>query len=319
MASVSSPAPNSISMLPRNASASGRWQMIVVMTALLLVAGVISGRHHLGTRGTLIEAAGMTLLACCFWFFHLHAGGLPGAWCFLFCLLQAGQWMVWLQHRPRVDAAQWQGALGCAAFAYAMLWVFKVHDRDSGLRALATAALLLSIGILAKPPVLICCALLSLAVFLGDRRRLGGVLHSVLLLLTPVALSLLAIALLHAFAVQGVAQLAWTVSTRPLDSAPLHLSTLAHDLPGLSFCAAVLTARLLMRKSDSPDLAFLFLLVFLPTLGMAPFMPEPMSALEVSLILSWGAAALLALDPPLPVLSRLVALGGASLSLWFCR
>jgi len=303
----------------RITSGSRRWQIVVVVTCLLLSVGVVSNRHPLGSWVAPVTAVLMAVLASSFWYLHLQSGGLPGAWCFLFSFLLAAQSVAWLWRAPRVDVAEWQAALGCAAFTYAMLWVFEVHNREAGLRALATAALLLSIGILAKPPVLICCALLTLAVFFDERRRTGRLWHSMLLLLTPVLLCTVGVAILHALAVEGVADLAWTVDHNRLDPSPLHLSSLARQIPALPFCAAVLTTRLLMRKTASPDLAFLFLLLALPTLGMAPWMPKPLSIMDVSMIISWGAACLLALDPPIPKLSRTVALAGASLSLYFCR
>jgi hypothetical protein len=199
-----------------------------------------------------------------------------------------------------------------------MLWVFELHDRDAGLRSLATAALLLSIGILAKPPLLICCALLALAVFYDDHRPADGIVNSLLLLLTPVLLCTLAVFLLRALAAEGLVPVDWTIGRAHLDAAPLHLSLLARQIPALAFCASVLAARWLMRKTGSSDLAIVIMLIFLPTFGMARWMPMPLSLLDVSMIVSWGAACLMALDPPIPLLPRLVALAGACASLYFC-
>lgn len=318
MASASTRIPNS-AILPRTSSRSQRRQIVLVIACLLLCVGVVSGRNYLGPWVGLALATLTTLLACSFWHFHLQAGGMSAAWSLLFVSLQAGQFLIWSWDHRGAYIDEWQGALGCAAFTYAMLWVFKVHDNDSGLRALATAALLLSIGIIAKPPLLICCALLSVAVFFDEERQVGEFFNSLLLLLTPVVLCMLAIATLRALAVQGVAQFAWSASQNQLDPAPLHLLSLARQLPGLSFCAAVLMARVLMRKAGSPDLAFLFLVIILPTLGMAPWMPQPVSTLDVAMIISWGAACLLALDPPTSMPTRLVALAGVSFSLYFSR
>jgi len=319
MASVSTPTRNS-AVPSRATSRSRRWRMVMVVTGMVLVAGVVFSRQHLAF---FIPATAvlMTLAASSFWYWHLQSGGLPRTSSFLLAALLAGQSAVWFWHHPWADGGEMQAALGCAGFTYAMLWVFEEHHREAGLRSLATAALLLSIGILAKPPVLVCCGLLTLVVFFDERRRAGGLLNSGLLLLTPVLLCTLGVAILRLLAVEGVAHFDWSTGQSQPDSA-LPLSS-SRQMPSLPFCAAVLTARLLMRKTASSDLAFLFLVFFLPTLGMARWMPRPLSMLDVSTILSWAAACLLALDPPIPKLSRLVVLGGAclslSLSFYFCH
>lgn len=325
MASVSTPTPN-CTIRPRTSSRSGRWQIDAVVASLLLAVGVIYGRHHLATWVAPATAVTLVLLASSFWHWHLHSSGLPAPSSFLFSLLLAAQSLALLWHHHGAGVIEhttaYQSALGGAAFSYAMLWAFGLHDRDAGLRSLATAALLLSIGILAKPPLLICCVLLTLAIFFAprtDEHRPAGLFNTFLLLLTPALLCAAAVMFLRTLAFEGFTLLTFRAASTSIDAAPLHVTSLDRQLPALAFCAAVLTARLLMRKTGSADLAILIMLIFLPTLGMAPWMPLPLSLLDISMILSWSVASLLALDPPIPILPRLVAFAGAVSSLYFCR
>jgi len=318
MASVSTPRPNS-SIRPRSTSRIYRRQIVVVVAILMLFVAVLSGRHAMGPYFAPVMTAVLILVSSSLWYLHLRSVGMPESWNLLFSTLLAGQSVVWLFCHPVAEIGAWQRALGCAFFAYAMLWVFEVHESETGLRSLATAALLLSIGILAKPPLLICCALLTLAVFFDERRQQGGLLYSALLLLTPVFLCTIGILALRALAVEGLARLDWTIDAARFDPAPLHLYSLPWQLPALPFCAAVFAIRLFSRKTGSADLAFLLLLVVLPTLGMAPWMPRPMLPLDITMTMKWGAACLLALDPPLSTFPRLVAFASGSYTMYLCR
>ena len=315
MASAGIATPSSIRRR-RTGSGSRRAQLLIVVAGSLLTFAIVLNQRQLGAWAAPATAALLTLFGCSFWYLHLQAGGFPDSWSVIFPSLLAAQLLIGFTHRLKPHAAAWEGALGCAAFAYAMLWIFNTQKHDAGLQSVATAALMLSIGILAKPPVLIACAVLSLAVFFEESRRLGGFLRSAVLLLTPLLLCVVAVAVLRALAIDAFRT--WAVNSHP-DPAPLRISSLAKQFPALPFCASVLTSRLFMRKIGNPDLAFLFLLVVLPTFGAAPWMPIPMSMLDISMIICWGAACLLALDPPLQLACRLVALVGLSFSVYFAR
>ncbi len=318
MGSVSAPKPN-LSVRSPSTSRIYRRQIVVLVAILMLFVVAFSGRHAMGPDFDLVMTGVLIVISSSLWFLHLQSVGMPQSWNILFSTFLAGQSVVWLCSHPVSEIAAWQRALGCAAFAYAMLWVFELHESESGLRSLATAALLLSIGILAKPPLLICCALLTVAVFFDDRRQRGGLLYSALLLLTPVFLCTIGVVVLRALAVEGLARLDWTIDPSRFDAAPLHLHSLPWQLPALPFCGAVLAIRLFSRKSGSADLAFLLLLVVLPTLGMAPWMPRPMLPLDITMTMKWGAACLLTLNPPSSTFPRLVALVSACYTMYLCR
>jgi len=318
MASVSTPRPN-LSIRPPATRRIYRRQIVMVNATLMLFVVAFSGRHALGPYFDPVMSGVLILVSSSLWYLHLQSAGMPVSWNVVFSALLAGQSVVWICSHPVAEIGDWQRAVGCAAFAYAMLWVFEVHESETGLRSLATAALLLSIGVLSKPPLLICCALLTVAVFFDERQQRGGLLNSALLLLTPVFLCTIGVIALRALAVEGLARLDWTIDTNSFDPAPLHLYSLPWQMPALPFCAAVLGIRLFSRKTGSADLAFLLLLVVLPTLGMAPWMPRPMLPLDITMTMKWGAACLLALDPPMSTFPRLVALASGSYTMYLCR
>ena len=294
----------------------GRRKIVAFFACLLASAALLVSRPYVGVLGGTAIAGLISVCACSFWFFHLQAGGLPAGWAAIFASLVTAQSLVWLWRRPATDFFAWMAAFGCGAFGYAMLWVFKSREREPGLRSLATAALLLSIGILAKPPLLICCALLSIIVFFDERRRVGGMFHFELLLLTPVVLSLMTIGVLHAFGFDDRLGLSWIAWKRSSPPAASLLAWLADELPALWLCLAACLSRLVARKTCITDLALLFIMIFLITLGRSHWMPEAVTSLDISMILGWSAASLLALDPPEGAFSCSMVVVGASLSIW---
>jgi hypothetical protein len=176
--------------------------------------------------------------------------------------------------------------------------------------------LLLSIGVLAKPAVAIACALLSALFFFRSRRRFGGVLGSALLLFTPAMLCALAffvVNLLTAGAIHGA--ISHMVGV-PAAQSPgkLDLPLLPQVSSALWFSLGVLLARALERKSGVSDLSYFMLIAFLTTAGVARWMPDALSFIDLRMIIYAGAACLVALAPPKRALCQVVVLAGTFLA-----
>src|SRR5260370_27364977 len=119
------------------------------------------------------------------WIFHLECAGVHRALSFAALTLLSAQ--VHFAPHSLYDAA----VLGEGLFVYLVVWVLASYHRQPGLQATATAALLLSAGILAKPPIAISCAVLSLAFFLAHMRSTAHPVGFGLLLFTLAPLSAL--------------------------------------------------------------------------------------------------------------------------------
>ena len=315
MASAGSRALNLPGPPPAGARPSGRWQIAALLTCLFLFCALPWLHGHVGHWLGPTTTAFIMLMACGCWTVHLHRGGLPRTWSWLFAALLAGQWIATLMHQLTPVPVRWLSALGCGVFVYAMLWVFATHERDPGLRSLATVALLLSVGVLAKPAVLIACALLALCFFLEEGRSVGGVLASVLLLLTPVFLCVLTLITLNALIAGSFAHVEW-IGPTTIDSSLLPMPSQVHKLPIAWFGLSVVLARLFARQGGLSDLAYVALTTFVATAGVAHWMPDRISTLDLSLVIAGGAAILLALDPPRTLWGRLMVTAGLGWTLF---
>ncbi len=315
MASADSRALNLPGPPPAGAKPSGRWQIAALLTCLFLFCALPWLHGRVGTWLGPATTAFIMLLACVCWTLHLRRGGLPHVWTWLFASLLAGQWIATLLHQSTPVSVRWLSSLGCGVFVYAMLWVFATHERDPGLRSLATVALLLSIGVLAKPAVLIACALLTLCFFLEEGRSVGGFVASVLLLLTPVLLCALTLITLNALIADSFAHIEWLGPTT-IDPSLLPMPSQVHKLPAAWFGLSVVLSRLFARKGRLSDLAYVALTTFVATAGVAHWMPDRISTLDLSMVIAGGAAILLALDPPRNLLGRLMVTAGLGWALF---
>lgn len=250
-----------------------------------------------------------------FWSLHLRVSGLPPLWVGLFtaCML-----VVWRRQSVAILAVgwtNWWSALGCAVFVYAMLCVLSTHERERGLQPLATTALILAIGVLARPPVIMGCILVSLLILFGEYRNERRPLSSMLLLFTPVCLCWITLSFMNHFSSTGLLPVEWRWNTSAVTAGPPFdaLSEVAFRqvAPTLILMLAILAVRLLEEKIGKPDLAFLFLSLFLGTVGTIQVMPGRLSGDDVQLILTGGCCALIALDPPARLLARLLVCSAA--------
>ena len=234
------------------------------------------------------------------WFWHLRAGSLSGYWSCPLAALLICQLALPILYAPVFPAAAWFGAIGCGLFVYALLWVSAMHEGDPGLRPLATIALLLSIGVLAKPAVAISCALLSILFLFRSRGRFGGFANSILLLITPAmrcALAFLTVNFLVARDTHG-AIFQSTLSYPVQSEGTIGLDLLSREAPFLWFPIAVLLSRLFERKTGMVDCSYFMLVSFLSTVGMAHWMPSALTPMDIHMIVYAGAACLLAMAPP---------------------
>jgi len=309
---------------PAQSTASGAgWGMVAVLGALAVVwVGLVSQHWVRGRWAMTATAILLTIAVCSFWRLHLLQSLSPG-WSTLLTSLVACQLCLLLARRPGGFLMGWLGASGCAIFVYAMLWTFSQREQEPGLQPMATAALVLSIGVIAKPAVVLCCILLSLLVFLDERNRVGNAWHGALLLLTPVVLCLLSALGLSYIARHAGVELFWNPMADGADTVPeigpRSLHFLSAQKPALWFCLGSLMGRAVEGRVKSLDAATLFLLFFLPVIGGTHRIPHPMTTLDFSLVVYSGAGALLALDPPQTALGKIVVVAGTALgaAAWF--
>jgi hypothetical protein len=230
-----------------------------------------SSVHRLAGRRLLLRAAGVGVgsIAAVLWangsapaggelvYVPLFGLGL-GLWHLRLESTGAGAVLRW----SAIATAAWQAAAapsamhqvtaaGGGVFVFLLLWCLTAYEKQPGLQALATAALLLSAGILIKPAVAIACAVLCLTFFAGHLRRTAEPLGFGLLLFTPAVLCGLAV-LAFQFVSAGVLAAGPLLSTSMETPAgpALHLVLLP---------AAVLIGRLITGRTGSADVAFLFM------------------------------------------------------------
>jgi hypothetical protein len=253
--------------------------------------------------------------ASALWWMHLESAGLQRAWglaaASVLLLLLAGPWL-----HETGNLREWMGAIGCGLFVYAMVWVYAAHEREPGLQPLATAALVLSIGVLAKPAVVAACVCLSLAVFIDERRQVGGWWRSTLLLLTPVLLCASLLGILNSLWAGGLVSALWGANTpESVGSRLWSLTGLAGETHLLWFPLGVLASQLLEGRVHKTALAYLFLIIFVGAMGTAAWMPHRLSVDDLTMVVTAGGCSLLALDPPRHWLCRLLALAGMALGI----
>jgi hypothetical protein len=227
--------------------------------------------------------------------------------------------LVW-QTSPQFTS-MWMEALGCGVFMYLMIWSLSACQHEEALQPLATGALLLSCGVLARPATALSGIFLSLLFFaLRGRRGRGGAFNFALLLFTPAILC--AIALLVVSWVSGPVTRGWSASMSGLPDElaprfPADAALLAGLRSGFAFSLAVLVARILERKTNAIDASFAILWLLLEIAATSDWMPVPLGAAELTAVTFGGGASLLASGPPGRRPGRLVVLAGAATPILF--
>lgn len=291
-----------------HSKAPGRWVLSAFLLVLLAAPFVPAAVARLGPeQQALVNVALVPSLLCgiwLLWMIHLLVKQTGRFAAVLLTLLLASQTIAGIGHMPSESLHDWLVALGNALFVYALLWVFRMHEEESGLQAIASAALVLSIGMLAKPAVLVLCALFSAVSFFKDRCLAGSAGKFLLLLFTPALLCLISLVLLSFLYYGSLAGLHW-FRVGPLPPSTTATFPLVALWP-LVWATGVVLGRLFAARSGRPDLAYLCLLVFLPVLGSLHRLPDPITPLDMGAIITLGAACLLA------------AGGRLSWQEWFC-
>lgn len=175
--------------------------------------------------------------------------------------------------------------LGEGLFVYLVVWVLAAYHRQPGLQATATAALLLSAGFLAKPPVAISCALLSVAFFLFHVRTITHPLGFGLLLFTP---AILCAAGAVGFTLLTAGRLLAGASAIPAAPPDQHIWRYLFLLP-----VATLSYRIVRRRFGEPDLAYLAMACAGSLLCQIHWPADGLSLDDLFFIAAGGAAALL--------------------------
>ena len=183
-------------------------------------------------------------------------------------------------------------------FIYGILWIVEWRASDRGLQPLATAALLLPCGLLARPVVFGCCAVLCTLAFMEARRPL---LSTATLVLTPTLLCLVVILTLSTLTNQsGVAAL-WHRMSVSVAKDAIALDTpasLVRQLaPSFYFCIGTLISRLIQKSASTTDLLYFLLCVVLATVMFIRRVPGSPNPCDLNLIIYSGSAYLLASTP----------------------
>jgi hypothetical protein len=294
---------------------------MAALLGCLLVASTLLWAYtrfglHIGPIPESTLAALMMLVACGLWRMHLRMEGIKRGWSLLCGFLLAICSAFAAFEHPTVSVVQWLHALGCGVFAYAMLWVINMHEKESGLQAIATAALVLSIGLIARPSVLILCILLSIIFFFEDRRLAGSIGGSFLLLTTPMMLCIVSLIGLSFIYYGSLAGLSWFTPQSFKPSLP-HIELVPRELWPAGLGIAILLGRVAANKSGRSDLAYLSLIFVLPALSAVQWIPDPITLLDLSAIMVCGAACLIALQPPRTVLARVSLLAVLVATVWY--
>jgi hypothetical protein len=308
---------------PVSRPSEGKWGWLAGVAAMFAITLALS-RGDLQWSHTALAIAGVVgaVLLCALWFLHLESVEKGWSWLSLLPPLLAAQLaLVVLRTRPS-STGEWIGATGGGVFVYLVLWIFATYEHEKGLQPLATGALLVSVGVLAKPVVAISCILLSLVFFLLCRRRdAAGTVGFALLLFTPAVLCAISLALLSTVAGSALGSFSGGLSVFPICAAhpargadPALTACLRSGL-ALSLAAAV--TRLLERTAGVLDIAYGALLLFLAIAGAARWMPVPLNTADVAMITYGGGTCLMALAPPHSWSGRLLVFVGAGAPLLF--
>lgn len=295
------------------------WTRLVCVGGLgIAVTVVLPG---LGSWARIAGPVSIALGLGALWCLHLRISGLSACWPAFFSGSLFSLWRGQCAAFSSSNWATWFSSLGCGVFVYAVLCVLSAYEQKRGLQPLATIALVLAIGVVAKPPVIVGCILVSLMIFIDERLRTEGLLSPLLLLFTPIGLCGVSLGIMNHFSSGGffLAEWNWNLTESALD---LHTVELLHVGSGtLLFLLAVLGVRLLEKKAGTPDLGLVILYLFLGLVGTMRGIPGRLSVEDLRLILTCGGCALLGVAPPTRLSARvavcLAAMVPSIVGTWF--
>jgi len=146
------------------------------------------------------------------------------------------------------------------------------------------------------------CILLSLVIFLDERRQEGGFLPSFMLLFTPAFLCALLLAFLDHVWPGGLVNKVWEIgySGEAVTTATaIQYEAIAYRSSAtLALVAAVLAVRVLEKQVGKTDLGFVFLFLFLVVIGTVRRLPGRLTIDDLRLVLTLSACSLFAIKPP---------------------
>jgi len=321
MESASSQTPSAFE--PASISRKRNWGALPAIAAVITLMLLLSRGDLRWTHTALVitSVLGVLLLGG-LWHLHLKSV-LPGwSWPSALPPILAVQ-LTFLVLRTQVGSTgEWVGALGSGIFVYLMLWIFATYEREEGLQALATGALLLSGGILTKPAVAVSCVLLSLIFFLlRGRRHAAGALGFALLLFTPAMLCAISLAILSSVAGRVFGGFLADLSVfhvHATSAAPtVDPALIACLRAGLAFSLAATIARIVEGTAGVVDKAYGAFLLFLTLAWIVHRMPVPLNAADVSMVAYGGGAILVTLAAPRSWFGRLLIFLGRCAPLLF--
>ena len=297
MALASSPLRKSLGPAPLLRSKS-LWTRSVCVGGLGIAVTVVLQGWNLGSWTRTAAPFSIALALAALWYFYLRISGLSACWSALFAGSLLGLGRSQCAAFSSASWGTWCSSLGCGIFVYAMLCVLSAYARERGLQPLATIALILAIGVVARPPVIVGCILVSLVIFIDERLRTAGLLSSLLLLFTPVGLCGVFLGIMNYFSPGGFSLAEWNLNLAE-SAFDIHTAELLHIGSGtLVFLLAVLGVRLSEKKAGTPDLALVVLCSFLGLVGTMRGIPGRLSVDDLRLILTCGGCALLVVAPP---------------------
>jgi hypothetical protein len=301
MGSASLPMQKSRALAP--STSSKRRTVVLLLLAVCALSQVLLIQQLTPSSSRVLGASfcmGTVLMIA--WFLHLRSSGFPLGWSVVLALLLCGVFTGVLVHVASPGWMHWWSSLGCGVFVYVMMWVLGMHERERGLQPIATAALALSMGVLARPPVIVACILLSLVIFLDERRQEGGFFSSFMLLFTPAFLCAVLLGFLDFVWPGGLVNKVWEIgyTGEPVTTATaIRYEAIAYrGSATLALIAAVLVARVLEKQVGKTDLGFVFLFLFLVVIGTVRSLPGRLTIDDLRLVLTFSTCSLFAIKPP---------------------
>ena len=282
----------------RHEGSSGILQLWLAVCSVLVAWGASSVCPRVALQSWAVLCV---LLLGLLWRFHLERASLPLFWNSLLSILLTAELLLSLPRHQEIPPRTLL-ATACACLLFYFLGkTLATAISEPGLQEVASAALVLAIGVHASPLVLVPCAVLSVVLWLRCCGGYGGALRSALLIYAPAAVGVLMIVVMRRMTPGFCRSVGAALEAfSPVPTAWGHAVTadLRQIFPALVFGASAVVARIVERRAGYGDLVYLGMLLLLVAGLSVGKLPGFTTVLDIGVVLYAGAMCLLALAPP---------------------